>query len=294
MFFCLQLIVGIRDQSTLLLSWVLMVCVMLCGWATELWSRPAKREADGYRGWVGDPLRTDHIMLLERKKRAHRNRNYELRPERPVVYQYEQTINVLSSRERNQYREQDVPPMPPPLTYMERRELRDYARAYTVNYLYRMIPHFVGWLPYVACWFVYGNTFLQSLDDVRQENEDLYDRIPAFVPYAIGGTALWFTSFTFVQFRYQYVRGSPKPLRRKLQLTQPCACSDFTGLLLEGKLTPQTLRPYLVSHPDVRADRADLLRAVPGLQADPRTSSLHEREYRSTITLYPHSCSSLG
>lgn len=248
-FFCLQLIVGIRDQSTLLLSWICMFCVMLCGWATELWSRPSKREADGYRGWVGDPLRTDHIMLLERKKRAHRNRNYELRPERPVVYQYEQTINVLSSRERNQYREQEAPPMPPPLTYMERRELRDYARAYTVNYLRRLIPHFAGWLPYCALWFVYGNTFLQSLEDVRQENEDLYDRIPAFVPYAIGGTALWFTSFTFVsspafqspftirilsqpsvrqvQLRYQYVRGSPKPLRCKLQLTQPCACVRF-------------------------------------------------------------------
>ena len=39
---------------------------------------------------------------------------------------------------------------------------------------------------------------MTSLDDVRQENEDLYDRIPAFVPWAIGGTALWFTSFTFV------------------------------------------------------------------------------------------------
>ena len=218
-FFCLQLIVGIRDQSTLLLSWICMFCVMLCGWATELWSRPAKREADGYRGWVGDPLRTDHIMLLERKKRAHRNRNYELRPERPVVYQYEQTINVLSSRERNQYREQEVPPMPPPLTYMERRELRDYARAYTVNYLRRLIPHFAGWLPYCACWFVYGNTFLQSLEDVRQENEDLYDRIPAFVPYAIGGTALWFTSFTFVSSpasplpiiaHYTYLKPNPR------------------------------------------------------------------------------------
>lgn len=266
-FFCLQLIVGIRDQSTLLLSWVLMVCVMLCGWATELWSRPAKREADGYRGWVGDPLRSERIMLLERKHRSYRNRNYQLRPEHPVTYPYDQTISNLPAFQRNQYREQDVPPMPPPLTYQERRELRDYARAYTVNYLWRLIPHFVGWLPYVACWFVYGNTFLQSLDDVRQENEDLYDRIPAFVPYAIGGTALWFTSFTFVQFRYQYVRGSPKPLRCKLQLTQPCACSDFTGLLLE--------------------DRIDLLRPVPGLQADTRTPSLHEREYRSTITLPP-------
>ena len=120
---------------------------MLCGWATELWSRPAKRDADGYRGWVGDPVRTERIMMLERKYRSYRNRNYQLRPELPRVYPYEQTVRRLPFQQRNEYENQDVPPAPPPLTFQERRELRDYARAYTRNYMFRMIPHTVGWFP---------------------------------------------------------------------------------------------------------------------------------------------------
>lgn len=137
MFFCLQLIVGIREENTLALSWMSMWGVMLCGWATEMWSRPSKREADGYRGWVGDPPRTERIMMLERKNRSYVRRNYQLRPEHPVTYPYNQTLNSLPSWERQKYYEQEVPPMPLPLTYQERRELRDYARAYTLNYCHR-------------------------------------------------------------------------------------------------------------------------------------------------------------
>ena len=131
MFMCLQLLIGIRDQSTFALVVGLMALTMVCGLATETWSRPDKRDADGYRGWVGDPVRTERIMMLERKQRAYRDRNLLLRPEHPVVYPYEQTVNRLPFQQRNEYENQTVPPAPPPLTYMERRELRDYARAYT-------------------------------------------------------------------------------------------------------------------------------------------------------------------
>jgi len=68
-----------------------------------------------------------------------------------------------------------------------------------------MIPHFVGWFPYVACWVVYFTTFFSALEDLRRRDEDLWERVPDFVPYAIIGTGIWFTSFTFVQWRYQYV-----------------------------------------------------------------------------------------
>lgn len=206
-----------------------MALTMVCGLATEAWSRPDKREADGYRGWVGDPVRTERIMMLECKKRAYRDRNLLLRPELPRVYPYEQTLRTLPWQQRNEYENQPVPPAPPPLTYMERRELRDYARAYTLNYAYRMLPHTVGWFPYVACWVVYFSSFISSLEDVRQENESLYDRIPDFVPWAVGGTALWFTSFTFVQWRYQYI--SPGAQTALLPFLHPgsqaCPPADF-------------------------------------------------------------------
>ena len=170
MFFCLQLIVGIREQNTvrlhsnthascswqrllhracraqLALSWMLMALTMVCGLATEAWSRPDKREADGYRGWVGDPPRTERIMMLERKKRACRDRNLLLRPELPRVYPYEQTLRTLPWHKRDEYENQPVPPAPSPLTYTERRELRDYARAYTLNYAYRYAQGPSSWI----------------------------------------------------------------------------------------------------------------------------------------------------
>ena len=57
MFFALQLLVGIRDQSTLALSWVLMSMTMLCGLATEAWSRPAEREPGSFRQSTGDSVK---------------------------------------------------------------------------------------------------------------------------------------------------------------------------------------------------------------------------------------------
>ena len=44
---------------------------------------------------------------------------------------------LRSARERYEYENQPVPPMPSPLTYEERKLLRNYARAYTMNYMYR-------------------------------------------------------------------------------------------------------------------------------------------------------------
>lgn len=64
-----------------------------------------------------------------------------------------------------------------------------------------MIPHALGWFPYVAVWVVYFNHFLGQLNDLRVSDEDLFNRVPDFVPWAVGGTCLWFTSFTFVQWR---------------------------------------------------------------------------------------------
>jgi len=68
-----------------------------------------------------------------------------------------------------------------------------------------MIPHTVGWFPYSAAWIVYASEFLNSLSDLKKEDEDLYDTIPVWVPYAVFGTFVFFTLFTLPQWRYQYV-----------------------------------------------------------------------------------------
>ena len=69
-----------------------------------------------------------------------------------------------------------------------------------------MIPHTLGWLPYMSVWIVYANEFLTSLNDLKKEDEDLYDSIPTWVPYAVFGTFVFFTLFTLPQWRYQSVR----------------------------------------------------------------------------------------
>ena len=120
-----------------MLIWITMVC----GLAQETWSRPAPRDADGYRGWEGDPQRTNNLMTLTQKRRTWKGRHYLKRPEEPVTYPYGQTLDGLGSKERYDYENQYIPAMPEPLTYAERAELRAYANAYTWGYVKRMVPH---------------------------------------------------------------------------------------------------------------------------------------------------------
>jgi len=183
MIFTLQLIIGLREQNTLALSWILMAATMVMGLATEAWSRPAERAADGYRGWVGDPHRSEELMNLVHKDRDHKRRNKRTDFEAQTA----QTAPLSSQ-----------------ITLRERRLLREYANAYTLNYVRRMIPHIVGWFFYVPVWVVYFNHFLTSLSDLHDENRDVWANVPTFVPFAIGATVLWFTSFAFVQIRFQF------------------------------------------------------------------------------------------
>ena len=183
MIFTLQLIIGLREQNTLALSWILIAATMVMGMATEAWSRPAERAADGYRGWVGDPHRSEELMNLVHKDRDHKRRNKRTDFEAQTA----QTAPLSSQ-----------------ITLRERRLLREYANAYTLNYVRRMIPHIVGWFFYVPVWVIYFNHFLTSLSDLHDENRDVWANVPTFVPFAIGATVLWFTSFAFVQIRFQF------------------------------------------------------------------------------------------
>lgn len=73
------------------------------------------------------------------------------------------------------------------------------------NYIYRMIPHYAGWIPYCTAWYLVLNNFYTQIWDLPSE---IRERIPWFVPVAINGTVLTFSSFTFVQWRYQWIAPS--------------------------------------------------------------------------------------
>jgi len=47
------------------------------------------------------------------------------------------------------------------------------------NYLKRMIPHYVGWVPYVTAWYLVLSNFYRQIWDLPKE---MQDRIPWFVP----------------------------------------------------------------------------------------------------------------
>lgn len=68
------------------------------------------------------------------------------------------------------------------------------------SYKWRMFPHFIGWVPYITAWYIVLGNFFRQIADLPQDQQD---RMPSFVPWAIYGTAVIFTSFAFVQIRYQ-------------------------------------------------------------------------------------------
>lgn len=69
------------------------------------------------------------------------------------------------------------------------------------SYIWRTAPHYIGWVPYISAWYVVLQNFWKQLDDLPP---DVRDRVPDFVPWAIYGTFVIFSSFSFVQARYQW------------------------------------------------------------------------------------------
>ena len=231
----LFLISGIREQNNLAMAFILMATTQMFGLLTEIGSRPDKRESDGYRGWVGDPVRSDQIVSLQRKELAYRNRNYVNREEGPRNYSYTQTMAKQDALTRYNWENQRLNDQPPPLTYEEKKVLGEYRMAYRRSFVKRMIPHALGIIPvsfvpkrpplkhpalspiniltftlmcaprkYVTVWIVFLNGFFQQLNDLKQGDDDLFAQVPGWVPVAIVGTVIIFSSFTLVQIRYQW------------------------------------------------------------------------------------------
>lgn len=90
-----------------------------------------------------------------------------------------------------------------PAPYTEGRyyATREARKRRWVNYMGRMLPHFLGFVPYVTGWFILISNFRSQIDDLCPR---IQDRVPEFVEPLIYGSCVIFSLFTFVQQRYQY------------------------------------------------------------------------------------------
>lgn len=165
----LFLLSGIRSQNTLILAFGLMSSVQFFGLLTELLSRPAERDEHGYRGWKGDPVRPNIVML-----------------QACVGVEFQSISN-------------------PQTTLKEDEAIRNFKYAYFINLLKRAVPHFLGWIPFVLVWTVYLSSFASNLTDMKTDNTNILSSVPDWLPWAIGGTLSIFSCFALVQVRYLWL-----------------------------------------------------------------------------------------
>lgn len=148
-----------REANQLSMLFMLMFCTQMFGLLTELLARPAKRGEDGVRGWANDPVRSVDFVNAEQKRRK--------------------IMDLCKVENPNSL---DM------LTEDELCILARHAQEYTLAWAQRLFPHVLGFFPYITIWVVLMTHFRDSLEDVRIENESLWDRIPDFVVPAVGGT----------------------------------------------------------------------------------------------------------
>ena len=80
------------------------------------------------------------------------------------------------------------------------RSARYVSMQRTLNYLRRMVPHVLGYFPFITVWVCLIAQYYNAVHDLEQ----ITDRtIPEWVSGALFGTAIIFTSFAFVQAIFQ-------------------------------------------------------------------------------------------
>ena len=81
---------------------------------------------------------------------------------------------------------------------MFKKQMLEYWSVRRWNYLRRMVPHLIGWFPYLTAWAIIRNNFNEQIDDLC---EGLRERMPDFVFWIIYGSFVIFSLFAFVQWR---------------------------------------------------------------------------------------------
>lgn len=86
------------------------------------------------------------------------------------------------------------------LTELFSRPNSDEKDGWQKPYYERMLPHFLGFFPYAAAWFIIIQTYKDQLDDMCDE---LRKKVPRFVDPIVYGSVAVFSSFALVQLVYQ-------------------------------------------------------------------------------------------
>jgi hypothetical protein len=173
----LAISVGIREQNTLALIFVSFWVTMMLGLMTELYSRPVIiADQTNYKTPVG------RLGFIEK----------------PDYVRNPNALHLLSQNSwegERPTRDADGKPVP--------SSNFDFLHAQRVsNYVRRMLPHILGIFPFTAAMVVIIYHLEYAKWRLRTET-DL--RMPWFVDALIYGSLMLFSSFTFVQWIYQYL-----------------------------------------------------------------------------------------
>ena len=101
-----------------------------------------------------------------------------------------------------------------------------------LNYLRRMWPHSVGWIPFITVWILLVKFFVTSIEDVRQFRNDPDANLPDWVAVALLGTLVLYVSFAPVQAIYTYLPPGHYWGSEVLYLTLSLVSKVYLGLFL--------------------------------------------------------------
>ena len=101
-----------------------------------------------------------------------------------------------------------------------------------LNYIRRMWPHFLGWVPFLTVWILLVKFFVTSIDDIRQFRNDPDANLPDWVGIALLGTLVLYVSFAPVQAIYQYMPPGHYWGSELLYLTLSLVSKVYLGLFL--------------------------------------------------------------
>jgi hypothetical protein len=173
----LAITVGIREQYLLTCIFMLYFTSMWLGFLTELYSRPAiVADTQDYQWPIGRLGFTGKPDYSKNPNALHLLSQDTWEGDRPI--RDPATGEAIASTVK--------------FTHAQRLS----------NYFRRMIPHFLGWFPFVTAIVIkmhhleYSRWRLESSTDLK---------MPHFVNLILYGSYLLFTSFAFVQMVFQYL-----------------------------------------------------------------------------------------